>query len=190
MLRLSSVFAQYIAACGDASTLGAWIAMLGKSERQHLGEFEPGEVITICDHLRLLICRELKHKTPREACRVALDGLVERPGRHPVEFRQIGDDHYLLAANDQDAVLTGRPRFRCRRSSLFCLGEHPQGRSGAYFSGTGNFAGRSGIAHVVLNARQDSGEAQIVSKAGQAGCITPMTFAGPSWEQPVENMGW
>lgn len=32
-----------------------------------------------------------------------------------------------------------------------------------------------GIAHVVLNARQDSDEAQIVSRAGQAGCITVAT---------------
>lgn len=34
---------------------------------------------------------------------------------------------------------------------------------------------RRGVAHVVLNARQDGDEAQIVSEAGRAGCITVAT---------------
>lgn len=77
-------------------------------------------MVTTCDHLRLLAGRELKHEVPRKPLRIALDGLIERLGRHPVEHGQIGIDDDLVLAHDEDAALDARQHHGCLGGSLAC----------------------------------------------------------------------
>jgi hypothetical protein len=43
-------------------------------------------VVTVCDYLRFLIGVQLKHEIGGKALGIAFDRLIERFGRHPVEF--------------------------------------------------------------------------------------------------------
>jgi hypothetical protein len=53
----------------------------GEGEEQGLGEFELGEVVTICDHLQHLGLRQLEHAVLQEAPRISfaawLSAVVE-----------------------------------------------------------------------------------------------------------------
>jgi hypothetical protein len=60
-------------------------------------------VVAICDHLCFLLCRQLKHEIGGKAVLVALHLLVQALGAYPVELGEIGIQHYLLTANQQDA---------------------------------------------------------------------------------------
>jgi hypothetical protein len=71
-------------------------------------------VVTVCDHLDLLGGIELKHEVRREALRIALDGLVQRLGRHAIELGQIGVNHHLEPAQHLNAPLDARQQRACR----------------------------------------------------------------------------
>jgi hypothetical protein len=51
-------------------------AMLGKRIGQRAGEFQPGEVVTICDHLLRLSLGQPKAEIAREPLWIPLDRLV------------------------------------------------------------------------------------------------------------------
>ena len=51
-------------------------AVFGKSQRQNRRELQPGEVITMRDHLLLLGPRQLEHELGRNPLAVAAHGLV------------------------------------------------------------------------------------------------------------------
>ena len=73
-----------------------------------------------------------------------------------------GRKWHAVAQDAQDAAARGQPVLIGTRSV------EASEQIGAELA-------RRGIAHVVLNARQDSDEARIVSEAGRAGCITVAT---------------
>lgn len=83
-------------------------APFGEDKGQNMGKAKAGKVVTICDHLHLLVEIELEHESGREPARVPLDRLVQRLGRHPVEGCQVGIDHDRLAPNVDDTTVYRR----------------------------------------------------------------------------------
>ena len=59
-------------------------------------------MVAICDHLFFLLGVQPEHEVVREAVRVALDLLVETLRRHAVQLGEIGIQHHLLPANQED----------------------------------------------------------------------------------------
>jgi hypothetical protein len=79
--------------------------VFGEGEWRRRGEFKPGEVVTICDHLQFLLRRKLKHEILGETIPIALYCLIQYLGRHAIELRQVRIDHHLMAANGEDASI-------------------------------------------------------------------------------------
>ena len=71
--------------------------MLGKCVGKRSSEFEPFEVVAICDHLCFFSFCQHKHEIRGKALFVAFHLFVESFGRHPIEIGQIGIQNYLLA---------------------------------------------------------------------------------------------
>jgi hypothetical protein len=59
-------------------------------------------VITICDHLQLLFCTELKNEILWKSLGVPFHGLVKCTGLDSVNGRQVGVDQNLAATNRQN----------------------------------------------------------------------------------------
>jgi hypothetical protein len=76
-------------------------AVLGEGKWPSRRILELAEVVTTCDHLRLLPPGELKHEVRRKAAAIALDGLTQGFRRGSVCLRKIRIQH--------DAMGTDRP---------------------------------------------------------------------------------
>ena len=92
--------------------------MLGERERHCRGKPELPEVVTICNHLVALGATELEHKILRESLRVAFDLLIQALGGHAVKRREIGVEHDLLVADDQNLLGDTRSNEEPRRFVL------------------------------------------------------------------------
>ena len=77
-------------------------SVLGEGKRQRRGKLEPPEVVTICNHLVPLGATELEYKIFWEALRVALNLLMQALGVHVVERGEVGINHDLVVADDED----------------------------------------------------------------------------------------
>ena len=80
-------------------------AMLSKSARKNGGEFDPREVVAICDHLRFLRRCKLEGEIRREAILIPFDLLVETLGGYAINRRQVRIENHPLPANSDDQVV-------------------------------------------------------------------------------------
>ena len=85
--------------------------MLGEGVGACLGKLEAGEVVAICDHLRFLCGRELKHEVRGKAFGVAVDLFVEAFGGHPKKCGQVGVENDLLLAQGENQRFERRAGF-------------------------------------------------------------------------------
>ena len=80
-------------------------AMLSECERKGLRELQLLEVVAICDHLNLLIGRELEHEVFRESLSITLNLLIQPTCRHAIKLCKVGINYDFNASNQQDALL-------------------------------------------------------------------------------------
>ena len=62
-------------------------------------------------HLLHLLPRELKHEVGGKLLRVPSDGLVERPGFHAINRREVGGEDDLLPADGENLLIEQRQCF-------------------------------------------------------------------------------
>jgi hypothetical protein len=86
--------------------------MLGEGKRQRFRKLQTCEVVTICDHLAFFFRGKLKHEILRKAPCIALDRLVQCPGRDAIKRGQVGIDHDPMAAHEQNAAFNPGKRWR------------------------------------------------------------------------------
>lgn len=80
-------------------------AVFGEGVRQLMGKFESGEVVTVCDHLLLLVRCESEHEVGRKPLTIAFHGLIKGLGADIIQFRQVTIDQDSLGANEQDCLI-------------------------------------------------------------------------------------
>src|SRR6266516_6244172 len=77
--------------------------VFGEGAREDGREFQPEEVVTICDHLRLLTIGQEKSEIGWKTIRIALYGLVQRLGHDAVQLGQVAIQNDLFPPDGQDA---------------------------------------------------------------------------------------
>ena len=82
-------------------------SVFGEGHGEHVGEFQPGKVVTVCDHPGFLRGRETEGEVCREAGRVPFGGLIEGFGGNLVDFRKVGIQQHPLTAHGEDAGFQG-----------------------------------------------------------------------------------
>jgi len=80
-------------------------SMLGECVRQSRREFEPLEVVAICDHLRFLSRGQLKHKIIRKSILITFYLFVKAFCGYPVEFGEISVKHDAVATDGNNAPI-------------------------------------------------------------------------------------
>jgi len=121
-------------------------------------------------YLRLAGMTGTAHEVARELWSVYRLGVVRVPTNRPVRRRH-APDHVFATADDK------------WRAVVDCIREHHEAgrpvlvgtRSVAASEHLGELLAAAGLEHVVLNARQDQHEAEVVAQAGRHGRITVAT---------------
>ena len=90
--------------------------VLGKGQGQGSGKLEPRQVVTICDHLQLFLCRESKGEITWETICIPFDRLVQGLRRNCIERGKIGIDDDLTATNCENH---GSERFEWLHDRIF-----------------------------------------------------------------------
>jgi hypothetical protein len=76
--------------------------VFGKRVGHSTGEFQPGEVVTICDHLLFLGLGQLKPEIAGEPLKISFDRLIERLRVGPVKLGQVGVKQHPLPTDQKD----------------------------------------------------------------------------------------
>jgi hypothetical protein len=92
--------------------------VLGESERHRRGKLEPMEVVANCDHLVASGAAELEGKIGGKTHGIALDLLVQPLGGYAVKRGEVGSDHDLAAADEENLPGDARGNDDCRRFNL------------------------------------------------------------------------
>jgi hypothetical protein len=80
-------------------------AMLGKSQRRDGRKLQSRKVITICDNLSFVPCRQPKHESYRETLAVTFHGLIKDHRLDAIKLCQIQIENDLLSANQMDPTI-------------------------------------------------------------------------------------
>jgi preprotein translocase subunit SecA len=121
-------------------------------------------------YLRLAGMTGTAHEVASELWAVYRLAVVRVPTNRPLVRRAL-PDHVLATETEKWTAVAGRIAALHRQERPVLVGT----RSVAASEELSRHLTAAGLAHVVLNARQDRGEAEIVARAGEPGRITVAT---------------
>ena len=84
---------------------GHQCTVLGEGVWHGARKAQPREVVAICDHLPLLLCRQWKHEIRRKTRGIAPNLFVETLGGYTVKNSQIRVQNDPLAAQREDGAM-------------------------------------------------------------------------------------
>jgi preprotein translocase subunit SecA len=121
-------------------------------------------------YLRLAGMTGTAREVARELWSVYRLGVVTIPTNRPVRRARMPDEVYLTAREKWAAIVESVRRFHVAGRPVL-VGT----RSVAASDHLSELLKEAGLAHRVLNARQDQEEAEVIANAGTRGCITVAT---------------